>query len=84
MRRLRLELKGGNSLSKGVRSRSIFRLLEGELIAEIGGRRKGGNSPDRAPTWDRQFRPTVGRVCRTSLGAFLVVISVLDLRGGLW
>ena len=84
MRRLMHELKGGNSQLKGDGSRSIFRPQYEELFAKIRGMPKDKNSADRAPKWGRQFRSTVDGVCRTSLGAFLVVISVLDLRGGLW
>lgn len=84
MRRLMLELKGGNSRLKGDGSWSIFCPQYVELFAKIRGMPRDKNSANRAPNSQRQFRSTVGRVCRTSLGAFLVVISVLDLRGGLW
>jgi hypothetical protein len=77
-------IEGGISLLKGEAWRPIFRLLYAELLTELLTWRGTKNSRRGAADSCRQFRATVGRVCRASLEAFLVVISVLDLRGGLW
>jgi hypothetical protein len=77
-------MKGGISLSKGESSRPIYRMEYEELLSELVTPGSIMNSPGRATDSDGKFRTTLDRVCRTSLEAFLVVIPVLDLRGGLW
>jgi hypothetical protein len=69
---------------KGVTSRLIYWLLDEELLSEIDVRRCAKNSPNGATDSGGNFRTSADRVCCTSLKAFIVVIPVLDLRGGLW
>ena len=69
MCRLRGELKGGISLSKGEWSSSIFRLLDGELMPRIGSWRKGGNSAKLCrglgPTIPLDSRPGMSHITRS-------------------
>ena len=69
---------------KGETSRLIYWLLDEELLPEIDVRRCAKNSPKGATDSGGNFRTSTDRVCCTSLEAFIVVIPVLDLRGGLW
>ncbi len=71
-------------MSKGDLSQLIYWLLDEELLTEIDIRRCAKNSPSGATDSYGKFRTSVDRVCCTSLKAFIIVIPVLDLRGGLW
>jgi len=77
-------MRGDISVSKGDLSQLIYWLLDEELLTEIDVRRCAKNSPNGATDSCGKFRASVDRVCCTSLEAFIIVIPVLDLRGGLW
>jgi len=77
-------MRGDISVSNGEASRLIYWLLDEELLSEIDVRRCAKNSSSGATDLGGNFHSSADRVCCTSLKAFIVVIPVLDLRGGLW
>ena len=77
-------MRGDISVFNDETSQLIYWLLDDELLPEIDVRRCAKNSPSGATDLGGNIHSSADRVCCTSLKAFVVVIPVLDVRGGLW